>query len=232
MQIREATRKEIQEITVNTAAPTNETRRRGGLQQRDVNFEFQKQFVKELYALCDLNEEFRTSAQAMSDTLQIPQHVIQNTIRFLDEKGVVKRRQIHGPHGIEAYWTLIQPYEKAADHIDRFQESSKNKIRRRNGGSSTTSTPLNPPTNDWHEAKTWVNNARAYMTRIEAVGQKIKELKALGIDVDEQMIYRAVDIKHDDTLSTLALIVPYVDYLENKILNSATKRRVNDVERR
>jgi hypothetical protein len=191
--------------------------------QKEYNLHLQQEFLRKMYELCQPNTEFQASYFAMAKVTEIPANVVGTVIQLLEKNGALKRRyewvggngKEHG--GKKAFWTLTQPYSVADVMLKEYQQKRVEQIRtiRLNSIENARKSKTNGKTDDTvAQAKAWSERTKKYMMGSTIIRQNLDALKAAGIEVDEEAYLNSINVKQDETLAAIALVIPYIEYLE------------------
>jgi hypothetical protein len=83
------------------------------------------------------------------------------------------------------------------------------------GPEPTKPTEVLRPLRKADDAEALIAAARQYVDRARQLDAKIKELEAIGLHVDHELIHQAVSWETDERLELVALLLPYITRLEN-----------------
>lgn len=196
------------------------------LTQRTYNQSLELDYIKKLYELVEVNKEFMTSQAQMSDITGIPTNVISRVMGVMRDNKLYSRRAEFDPSGQRSYWIILSPYEVTLKALLKSQTKRNAFFNNRkiyNAPAKVTSSVTNkvspveiPNDSVIAQARVWVQSAKAYIRQVDAIKDTLESLKAAGMEVDEEGFYRSVNVKHDEKLSTLALVIPYIEALEKK----------------
>ena len=178
--------------------------------QREFNRHLQREFLRKIYTLVKPNEEFEASYKSIAKITEIPANVVSDVIVVLSKKSLFTRRYVYNSNGRCAYWTLLGSENEAMKALLDYQSEKKRVV--------TTTTKNNPPVRSSaiSQGKGWVNMARQYMKGSDLISKHLAALKAAGIEVDESAYISSINIKQDATLAAIALVMPYIESLEEK----------------
>lgn len=148
--------------------------------------------------------------------------------------------------GRQAYWTLMTNHDHAANLLGRFHIAlTEGKMKRSDirakgnpwlngnvkGGRPKAETLPEPiiesaPTPNPEpisggvsidKARELVASVRQYMRGNELIQSNLQSLRDAGIVVNEEAYLESVSIKPDATAEAIALVMPYISYLEQKL---------------
>jgi hypothetical protein len=71
--------------------------------------------------------------------------------------------------------------------------------------------------NEKDESAAFVAAARQYSSRQDFVIAKLREMEALGIQLDREKVLRGVKLQRDDELEGVVKVLPYIDQLEGRL---------------
>lgn len=147
--------------------------------------------------------------------------------------------------GRQAYWTLMANYEHANNVLAKHQHKVLEKPARgtlsrpaQNGQMPLPALP-DPVMLDGERAseaamrlasesenssnttaidvaKDMVNKTRQYMLATDLINSNLKMLRDAGVEVNEDAYFESVKVKQDPTFAAIALVMPYINSLENK----------------
>lgn len=200
----------------------------GTATQREFNRHLEREYLDKFFEIVTPGQEFKASYIAMAERCGVPANIVGNVMKMLANKGVLQRRFEYrgpnaegGPGGRDAYWTIITTKAHAKALLDEYQAGLNGKRRsapkKKNGAehNEMTPAPVTSSPSDVDVSREWAQKCREYMTASGVVTASINALKAAGITVDESAYLNAIQIRHDETLAAIALVMPYIEYLES-----------------
>jgi hypothetical protein len=170
-------------------------------------------------------KEQPTSQHVMAELTGVPTNVVQSVMRVMRNSNLYTVRAEYDPAGRKSYWTIDKPYEEAYHALMSDQKRRNDNVIARNQEISSKRAKVNPEPapvvngDTLAQAKIWAKSAKAYMHQVDEVMSMIERLKSLGMEVDEQAIYAATKLKHDEKLGNIALVIPYIEHLEKSLGN-------------
>lgn len=200
--------------------------------QRVYNQSLERDFLKKLYEVMEPGKEIMTSQHMMAELTGVPTNVVQSVMRVMRDEKIYTVRSEYDPKGRRSYWTIDKPFEEAYHALKSDQARRNGRVAARNqaisrGRRANTETqktnekpaPIATNGDAVAQAKIWAKSAKAYMSQVDEVMAMIEKLQSLGIEVDQEGIYAATKLRHDEKLANIALVIPYIDHLEKSLRN-------------